>query len=103
MICLLTYRYLSVFWMQSVPLEYFYQVRKNRRNPLKADDIEPDIDWARDFGSRSSRGSRHAAGGDSNENEYVKVKQEVIDDDDVMETDDVSSKYSFVKLNVVEV
>jgi hypothetical protein len=72
-----------------------------RRKPLKAEDIEPDTDWARDFGSRSSRGSRHAAGGDSNENEYVKVKQEVTDGDDAMETDDVPSKYSFVKLFVV--
>jgi hypothetical protein len=95
--------------MQSVPLEYFYQVRKIRRKPLKAEDVEPDTDWARDFGSRSSRGSRHGAGGDSNENEYVKVKQEAIDDndhdddhdDDVMETDDVPSKYSFVKLYTV--
>jgi hypothetical protein len=72
-----------------------------RRKPLKAEDIEPDTDWARDFGSRSSRGSQHAAGGDSNENEYVKVKQEVIDGDDAMETDDVPSKYSFAKLFVV--
>jgi len=65
------------------------KVRKMRRKPLKAEDIEPDTDWARDFGSRSSRGSRHAAGGDSNENEYVKVKQEITDVDDAMETDDV--------------
>ncbi|GFG38346.1 hypothetical protein Cfor_05693 [Coptotermes formosanus] len=48
------------------------KVRKIRRKPLKAEDVEPDTDWARDFGSRSSRGSRHGAGGDSNENEYVK-------------------------------
>lgn len=72
-----------------------------QRKPLKAEDIEPDTDWARDFGSRSSRGSRHAAGSDSNVNEYVKVKQEVIDDDDVMERDGVTSKSSFVKLYVV--
>lgn len=65
------------------------KVRKMRRKPLKAEDIEPDTNWARDFGSRLSRGSRHVAGGDSNENEYVKVKQEVIDGDDAMETDDV--------------
>lgn len=87
--------------MESVPLECVHQVRKMRRKPLKAEDIEPDTDWTRDFGSRSSRGSRHAAGGDSNGNEYVKVKQEVIDGDDAMETDDVPSKYSFVKLFVV--
>lgn len=78
--------------------ECVHQVRKMRRKPLKAEDIEPDIDWAHDFGSRSSRGIRHAAGSDSNENEYVKVKQEVIDGDDAMEIDDVPSKYSFIKL-----
>jgi hypothetical protein len=72
-----------------------------RRKPLKAEDIEPDTDWARDFGSRSSRGSRHATGGDSSENEYVTVKQEVADDDDAMETDEVPSKYSLVKSYVV--
>jgi hypothetical protein len=74
-----------------------------QRKPLKAEDIEPDTDWACDFGSRSSRGSRHAADGDSNVNEYVQVKQEVIDDDDddIMERDGVTSKSSFVKLYVV--
>jgi len=72
-----------------------------RRKPLKAEDIEPGTDWSHDFGSRLSRGSQHVAGGDSNENEYVKVKQEVIDGDDAMATDDVPSKYSFVKLFVV--
>jgi hypothetical protein len=72
-----------------------------QRKPLKAEDLEPDTDWARDFGSRSSRGSRHAAGSDSGENEYVKVKQEVIDDDDAMETDEVPGKYRFVKSYVV--
>jgi hypothetical protein len=85
--------------MQGVPLECFCQVQKIRRKPLKAEDLEPDTDWARDFGSQSSRGSQHNAGGDSNGNEHVKVKQEVTEDDDAMETDDVPGKYSFIILN----
>jgi hypothetical protein len=80
-------------------VKYFYQVRKIQRKPLKAEDIEPDSQWAHDLGSRSSRGSRHAADGDSNEIENVKVKQEM--DDDAMETEDVPSEYNFVKLYVV--
>ncbi|PNF42461.1 hypothetical protein B7P43_G08725 [Cryptotermes secundus] len=63
------------------------KVRKIRRKPLKAEDIEPDSQGAHDLGSRSIRGSQHAAGGDPNEMENVKVKQEI--DDDTMETEDV--------------
>jgi U4/U6.U5 tri-snRNP-associated protein 1 len=63
------------------------KVRKIRRKPFKAEDIEPDSQGAHDLGSRSIRGSRHAAGGDPNEMENVKVKQEI--DDDTMETEDV--------------
>jgi hypothetical protein len=66
---------------------------------LKAEDLEPDSDWTRDFGSRSSRGSRHPESGDSSEIEHVNVKQEIDDDDDAVETKDVLSKYSFVKLH----
>jgi hypothetical protein len=66
---------------------------------LKAEDIEPDSQWAHDLGSRSSRGSRHAAGDDSNEMENVRVKQEI--DDDAMETEDVPGEYGFVKLYAV--
>jgi hypothetical protein len=80
-------------------VKYFYQARKIRRKPLKAEDLEPDSQWAHDLGSRSSGESRHAAGGDPNEMENVKVKEEI--DDDAMETEDVPSEYSFVKLYVV--
>lgn len=72
-------------------------MRKIRRK-LKAEDLEPDSDWTHDFGSRSSRGSRHSAGGDSTEMEHVKVKQEIDDDEDAVETKDVVGKYGFVKL-----
>jgi hypothetical protein len=80
-------------------VKYFCQVRKIQRKPLKAEDLEPDSQWGHDLGSRSSRGSRHVAGGDPNEMENVKVKQEI--DDDAMETENVPSEYSFVKLYVV--
>jgi hypothetical protein len=66
---------------------------------LKAEDLEPDNQWTRDLGSRSSWGSRQAAGGDSNDLENVKVKQEI--DDDAMETQEVPGEYSFDKLFVV--
>lgn len=73
-------------------------MRKIRRKPLKAEDLEPDSDWTHDFGSRSSRGSRHVASGDSGEMERVKVKQEI--EDDTMETEDVPSKCGLVKFLV---
>jgi hypothetical protein len=77
---------------------------------LKAEDLEPDNQWACDLGSRSSWGSQHAAGGDTNDSESVKVKQEIDDDDDgggndddndAMETQEVPGEYSLVKLSVV--
>jgi hypothetical protein len=66
---------------------------------LKAEDTEPDSQWAHDFGSHSSRGSRHAAGGDPNEIENIKVKQEIYND--AVETGNVPCEYSFVKFYVV--
>jgi hypothetical protein len=99
-------------------VNHFNQVRKIRCKPLKAEDLEPDNQWARDLGSRSSWGSRQAAGGDSNDLENVKVKQEIDDDDDAatatatatapaaaaaaMEIQEVPGEYSFVKLFVVQ-